>query len=561
MKRHRYTSTALAALLALSISIAPAWTPTAQACQTGSPLAQAGESIPLFNNLGAYQRPISTQSQQTQQYFNQGMVFAYGFNHAEAARSFQEAIRQDETCAICYWGLAYVLGPNINAPMELEAVPTAWEAIQQAQALKDYASPEEQALIAAMADRYAPDAEGDRAELDQAYANAMGEIYRRYPNDPDIATLYAEALMNTMPWDYWDAQGNAKPETEILLATLESVIEQHPQHIGALHLYIHAVEKERPELAESAADALRDLAPGAGHLVHMPSHIYIRIGRYHDAVVANQRAVIADDTYLQGSHTPSLYTFAYMPHNHHFEWFGALMTGQSAVALDAAQHTADVEQSMMREPDLTGSLQHFYSVPLYTLVRFERWDDVLATPAPDADLKYANGIWHYAQGMALAAQGKTAQARQHLEAVNALVADPEVRETTIWGFNTTSQVLDVAASVLSGKIALAEADFEGAIAALQQAVDQENQLVYTEPPDWYSPTQNLLGRGLLKAQRYAEAEAAFRADLDMFPANGWSLYGLAQSLRAQGKTAEAKTVQAQFDQAWQYADIPVPFTL
>ncbi|HEY9888265.1 MAG TPA: tetratricopeptide repeat protein [Candidatus Obscuribacterales bacterium] len=553
MKRQPLSSPMLVAtLLALGLTVAPVALTPAIACPTSSSLAPAGSSIPLFDNLGTYQRPISTPSAQAQQYFNQGMILAYGFNHAEAARSFQAGIRSDENCAMCYWGLAYVLGPNINAPMALTAVPTAWEAIQQAQAHQANATPLERALIDAQAARYTPDGTGgDRAALDRAYATAMAAVYQQYPDDPDVATLYAEALMNTMPWDYWDENGHAKPETTVLLTTLEAAIAQHPDHIGALHLYIHAVEKEQPERAEAAADALLNLAPGAGHLVHMPSHIYIRIGRYHDAVTANQRAVAADDA---RPHEPSLYTLGYMPHNHHFEWFGAMMTGQLAIALDAAHHTAQVDAAMLQDPDFGGSLQHYTTMPLFTLVRFAQWDAVLATPAPAADLKYPTGIWHYAQGMALAAQGHPAPAKAHLDAMQALVADAELQAMTIWGFNTPSQVLDIAAAVLAGEIALADHNFDGAIAALQQATALESQLVYTEPPDWYASTQNLLGQGLLRAGRYADAEAAFRADLATYPENGWSLFGLAQSLRAQGKTAEAEAVQVRFEQAWQYAD-------
>ncbi|MEM9004905.1 MAG: tetratricopeptide repeat protein [Cyanobacteria bacterium P01_F01_bin.86] len=545
----------VATVLVMGLSLSPLPPSLIPPTWGTSALASTATDAPLFDNLGDYHYPIATQSEAAQQYFDQGMTLAYGFNHAEAARSFQAGIEQDATCAMCYWGLAYVLGPNINAPMDLEAVPTAWEAIQQALPLRS--NPKEQALIQALATRYSPDPEADRGELDQAFATAMGTVYQQYPDDPDIGTLYAGALMDTMPWDYWDEAGNPKPETEIILTTLESVIEQNPQHIGALHLYIHAVEKERPELAETAADTLGSRVPGSGHLVHMPSHIYVRIGRYHDAVVANQAAIAADDAYLQGSHVPSIYTLAYMPHNHHFEWFGALMTGQSAIALEAANHTAQIDASMIHHPDFAGALQHYYSMPLYTLVRFERWDDILATPAPDAALKYPTGIWHYAQGMALAAQDQVTVARQHLAAMATLVADPELMETTIWGFNSTSQVLNIAASVLAGEIALADGDYDGAIAHLQQAVDLESQLVYTEPPDWYSPTQNLLGRCLLKAGRYVEAEAAFRADLDAYPENGWSLYGLAQSLQAQGKTVAASEMESRFENAWQYADFPL----
>lgn len=544
----------VATVLVVSLALCPLPTTLIPVPWGTSALANEAPPAPLFDNLGDYHYSISTPSELTQKYFDQGMTLAYGFNHAEAARSFQAGIDQDPACALCHWGLAYVLGPNINAGMESDAVPTAWETIQHAKTLSRFARPKERALIKALAARYSLDPDADRAVLDQAYATAMGIVHRQYPHDPDVATLYAEALMNTMPWDYWDESGEPRPETETILTTLESAIEEYPEHIGALHLYIHAVEKEHPELAEATADTLGALVPGSGHLVHMPSHIYIRIGRYHDAVVANQKAIAADDAYINGSHVPSIYTLAYLPHNHHFEWFGALMTGQSKIALASADHTAQVDESMIHHPDFAGALQHYQSVPLYTLVRFERWDDILATPAPDAVLKYPTGIWHYAQGMALVGQGKPRQAREHLAAMTDLIADPELMETTIWGFNSTRQVLNIAVSVLAGEMALAAADYDTAIAHLQKAVERENQLVYTEPPDWYSPTQNLLGRGLLQAGRYAEAEAAFRADLEAYPENGWSLHGLVQSLRAQDKTTEAIAVQRRFENAWQYAD-------
>ncbi|MBD0337289.1 MAG: hypothetical protein ICV62_17520, partial [Cyanobacteria bacterium Co-bin13] len=328
-----------------------------------------------------------------------------------------------------------------------------------------------------------------------------------------------------------------------------------PDQIGALHLYIHAVEKERPELAEAAADRLGPLVPGAGHLVHMPSHIYIRVGRYHDAVVANQDAIAADQAYLTTHPEPSLYTVAYMPHNHHFAWFGAMMTGQQAVAMAAAEQTAKVEGDMWHAPELAGSLQHYYSVPLYTQVRFSQWNEILKTPAPAADLKYPVGVWHYAQGMALAATGRPGAARDHLRSLQALIADPEIGEMRIWGFNSTRQVLSIAEAVLTGEIAVAQGSYSRAVAYLQSAVAQEDELTYTEPPDWYAPTRNLLGQALLAAKRYTDAESAFRADLDRYPDNGWSLHGLAQSLQAQNRLPEAEAVRTQLEAAWQYADV------
>ncbi|MBD2259532.1 tetratricopeptide repeat protein [Pseudanabaena sp. FACHB-2040] len=550
-----------AVLLGLGLTASPLLSDLPQAASSRSALAASPSApTPLFSDLGDFHYPISTRSDLAQQYFDQGWVLAYGFNHAEAVRSFQAAIEADPDCALCYFGLAYVLGPNINAPMEIEAAETAWETMQHAIALSPAASAKERALINALATRYTAAPTANRASLDRAYAAALKTVHQQYPEDLEIATLYAEALMDTMPWDYWDEAGNPKPTTREILKTLEAVLEQNPDQIGALHLYIHAVEKERPELAEAAADRLGALVPGSGHLVHMPSHIYIRVGRYHDAVVANQDAIAADAAYLKISPTPSLYTVAYMPHNHHFAWFGAMMTGQRAVAMAAAEQTARVEGELWHAPELAGSLQHYYSVPLYTQVRFSQWNEILKTPAPAAELKYPVGVWHYAQGMALAATDRPRAAADHLRSLQALIADPEIGEMRIWGFNSTRQALSIAEAVLAGEIAAAQGNYDRAVTYLQSAVAQEDELTYTEPPDWYAPTRNLLGQVLLAAGRYADAESAFQADLENYPQNGWSLQGLAQSLRAQNKLSEADSVQAQFEAAWQYADITLPIS-
>lgn len=550
LKRARWRLVTITLILGLVLASLPVWF----AHRSTLTLAATADSVPLFENLGDHHYPVSTQSRQAQQYFDQGLTLAYGFNHAEAARSFQTAAALDDTCAMCYWGIAYVLGPNINIPMEETAVPSAWEALQQAIARSSHATIKERLLIQALADRYSPEATEDRTDLDEAYATALKQLHQRYPDDLEVATFYAEALMDTMPWDYWDEAGQAKPRTVELLNTLESVMAQDPHHVGALHLYIHAVEKEHPELAEKAADNLRGLVPAAGHLVHMPSHIYVRIGRYHDAVMVNQDAVEADNAYLQGPHLSGPYTTVYMPHNHHFEWFGALMTGQQDIALKAAEGTSNVDPELIRAPGFAGALQHYSSVPLYTLVRFERWQDILSTSAPETDLKYPTGVWHYARGMALTAQGQIADAQAELAAVQTLVADPDLTELSIWGFNNTAHVLGISAKVLAGEIALAQQNYESAIAHLQSATELEDQLIYTEPPDWYSPTRNLLGQAFLQAKRYGEAEQAFRADLAIYPDNGWSLYGLMQSLKVQGQNQEAAIVQRQFEAAWQYAD-------
>lgn len=513
------------------------------------------EGVELRDNLGNYHYPISTSSDLAQQYFDQGLILAYGFNHAEAARAFQEANRLDPNCAMCYWGLAYVLGPNINAPMADEQVPEAWQAIQQAIALSNNASPKEQAYIKALAQRYSEQPMADRSSLDLAYAQAMKQVVQDYPDDLDVATLYAESLMDTMPWDYWQDNGELKPEAKPILATLESVLERNPKHPGATHLYIHATEKEQPKLAIKAADNLRNLVPASGHLVHMPSHIYIRVGRYQDAVIANQKAVMADRNYLASPHPQSIYTIAYVPHNYHFLWFAAVMSGQSEIAMEAAQQTAAVDPSLIANPALSGKIQHFSVVPLYTEVRFGKWDKILETPAPKTDLKYATGVWHYARGMAFTSQGKKEEANQELAKLQALVADPDLEELKISSLNSTPSVLKIAVEVLTGSIATLEQDYTTATSHLKNAIALEDKLVYNEPPDWYSPTRNLLGTILLQGNQPEEAEQAFRDDLDIYPENGWSLHGLAQSLQAQGKTAEAETIQQQYQEAWHYADI------
>ncbi|NES23484.1 MAG: hypothetical protein F6K41_32340, partial [Symploca sp. SIO3E6] len=514
----------------------------------------AQEKVELIDNLGSYHYPIATTSDLAQKYFDQGLILSYGFNHAEAARAFREASRQDPNCAMCYWGLAYVQGPNINAPMADEQVPEAWQALQQAIALSNHASVKEQAYIKALAQRYAAKPMPDRSSLDLAYAQAMKQVAQDYPDDLDAATLYAESVMDTMPWDYWQDDGELKPVAKPILATLESVLAKNPQHPGATHLYIHATEKEQPTLAITAADNLRNLVPASGHLVHMPSHIYIRVGRYQDAVIANQKAVMADRQYLASPHPQSIYTIGYVPHNYHFLWFAAVMSGQSEIAMEAAEQTAAIDPSMMLNPDMSGVLQHFSMVPLYTEVRFGKWEQILETSAPKPDLKYATGVWHYARGMAFTAQGNKLAAEQELAKLQALMADPELAELTIWSFNSTASILKIAAEVLTGSLATLEADYTTAVSHFQKAIALEDQLVYTEPPDWYSPTRNLLGTILLQGNQPEAAEQAFRDDLDIYPENGWSLYGLAQSLQAQGKTTEAETIQQQYQKAWQYAD-------
>lgn len=544
----------LLTILLLTYSIGGTEIAAAQTPKPVEHIASASITTPLFENLGNHSHPISTRSPQAQRYFDQGLILSYGFNHAEALRSFQQAAQLDRTCAICYWGMAYVLGPNINAAMEDGAIPTAWGAIQTAIALSSSASPKERAYITALATRYTAEPAADRAALNLAYANAMRQVAQQYPDDLDAATLFAEALMDTAPWDYWEKDGTPKPEGAEIIATLESVLKRNPNHPGALHLYIHAVEAKRPELATSAADRLRDLNINTGHLTHMPSHIYIRVGRYHDAVIANQQAAATDADYAQQHRPEGSYPLAYMPHNHHFLWSAAMMSGQQEVAMQAAQQTANlVDRSLIRQAGY-GTLQHYATIPLYTDVKFGVWDKILTQPAPAKDLVYPTGVWHFARGMAYTAKGQFHQANRELEALRTIAANPVLKTVTLWDINTTAHLLQIATAVLSGELAAKQGNVEAAIAHLQKGIELEDSLKYDEPAPWYSPVRQALGAVLLRADRPVEAEQAYREDLAEYPENGWALFGLTQSLRAQGKTQEAQQMQARFEQAWRYAD-------
>lgn len=510
---------------------------------------------PLLEGMGTHHHEITTDSPLAQRYFDQGLVLAYGFNHKEAARSFRQAQYLDAECAMCFWGEALVLGPNINAKMDPADNPDALAAVRQALALRDRVTERERAYIEALARRYAPDAAAERGTLDQTYAEAMGAVARRFPEDADAQTLYAEALMDTMPWDYWEADGKPKLATQTIVGTLENVLARYPNHPGANHLLIHAVEKVQPRRAMAAADRLRDLVPNAGHLQHMPSHIYIRVGRYHDAVIANEKGIAADNAYIAQCHAQGVYPIGYVPHNHHFLAAAASFIGMSARAIEAARHiAAHQDQQLMRQPGYEG-LQHYWSMPLYAYVRFGRWSDIRNTPAPADDLPYARGVWHYARGLMFARRGELADAQTELAALGALVEDVTLEAAKIWDNNSMAQVLRIARAVLAGEIAYARGDTRRAVRFLREAVKLEDVLVYQEPSDWFVPARHHLGAVLLETGRAREAEQVYRADLAIYPDNGWSLYGLARSLRAQRRLGEANAVDTQFRKVWVKADI------
>lgn len=519
-------------------------------------VAETDQAIaPLLDGMGAHHRPITTDDEMVQRYFDQGLVLAYGFNHAEAARSMREAIRRDPECAVCYWGLALVLGPNINSMMDASDLPEAWNAIQKALELSPAADETERALIGALAERYSLENPEDRSALDVAYADSMREVAERYPEHTDAGTLFAEALMDTSPWDYWLQDGSPKPVTREIMATLERIMELDPEHPGANHLYIHVVEAARPELATGAADRLGAVAPGAGHLVHMPSHIYLRLGRYHEAAEANLQAIEADDGYVTACRKQGLYPLMYMPHNRHFLWFAASMEGRSEVAITAAREMAATQDAQkMREPGL-GSLQHYWSTPMYAMVRFGLWEEILAEPMPAEDLVYPNSVWAFARGMAHVRLGDLEAAATELERLGEIATDPVLESVTVWDLNTTAALAAIAREVLAGELAAARGNLEEAIARLEAGVELEDDLYYDEPPPWHAPVRHNLGAILLAAGRAAEAEAVFREDLEEFPENGWGLFGLAASLEALGRSEEAAEVERRFADAWQWADV------
>ena len=481
-------------------------------------------------------------------------MLAYGFNHAEARRSFAEASAQDPSCAICAWGEAYVLGPNINKPMDPADGPAARAAVVRAQAAADGASPVERALVEAMATRYAPEPPADRAPLDAAYAEAMRDVAQRFPEDLDVQTLFAEALMDTMPWDYYVDGDEAKPATVEVVAALEKVIASDPAHPGALHLYIHAVEpSSSPERAESAADRLGGLSPGAGHLVHMPSHIYLRVGRYHDASSANEKAAAADESYITQCRAQGFYPAAYYPHNVHFLYASAAFEGRSAVSIAAARKlTANITPEIVAEVPPS---EEFFPMELYSLARFGRWEALLAAEAPPPGWKYSTGVWRYTRGMAQAASGDGEAALTELLILQSITAALLADEEFFASGSKPSQLLTIGMKVLEARIAGEEGRWTDAIGLLHEAVTLQDALPYTEPPPWYFPTREALGHALLQAGRPPEAEAVFTEQLHHTPRNGWSLHGLVESLRAQDKSEAAAAAEAQRAEVWQRADI------
>ena len=514
---------------------------------------------PLFDGMSDYQMPITTDSADAQRYFDQGMVLSFAFNHAESIRSFRAAQTLDPSCAMCFWGEALATGPNINVTSKGKVIMSAadrkaaFAALSQAEALKAAVSPRERAYIDALAQRYNGNPDTPREPLDLAWAAAMGELAGQYPEDMTAAAIYAEALMNTMPWNYWSDDGIAKPETSAVIDSLDRVLVKEPDHPLALHLYIHALEASNdPGRAEAAADRLANLVPGAGHLVHMPSHIYYRIGRYNDAAEANIKAADVDEAYIASCNAQGFYPALYYPHNIHFLWAASTMQGQSALSIESARRV--VANVRVEQVKAFPTVEFFRTVPLLSLVRFGKWDEILAEPHPHEGFMFAKSIWHYARGVAFSAQGQTSDAKAELGALIPLKDDVSVRFLDNRDY-PGSMLVGIAIELLQGEIAYRQGDYDIAIEHFEQAVATQDLLPYTEPPFWYYPTRQSLGAALLANGQLTEAEAVFRRDLELYPHNGWSMFGLAQSLEAQGKSDEADEVRHHFDAAWQFADI------
>ena len=530
-------------------------------CSRQPETTSAPPTTPLYDNLGRLQHTITTSSPEAQRYFNQGLTLSYAFNHAEAIRSFRQAASIDPDCAMCYWGVAYALGPNINAPITPEAAKEAFAAIEQARQRASKASAREQAYIAALSKRYTSDPAAERPPLDAAYADAMREVVKQFPDDLDAATLLAQSLMDTSPWNYWNADGSPRPLTNEVISSLESVLERSPDHIGAIHLYIHAVEASPdPKRAEPYADRLAALVPGAGHLVHMPGHIYLRTGRYHDASVANENAMKVDEAYLAGNRAPGnmMYEVGYVPHNPHFFVTSASMEGRSADALRAAEEVkAKMHNDMLRDPSMGTMVQHFQLTPLFVKVRFARWDEVLAEPAPPDDLPYMRAMWHTARTIAHAAKGQFTEAEMNRAALAKVKDDASLKTAYVSPINTAAAIAAIGYEVASGELRAAQKRSGEAAKHFATAVSLEDGLTYTEPPDWPIPVRQLQGAALLALGRAAEAEKAFREDLTKFPNNGWALSGLRASLERQGRGREGEAIAlgAQLNEAWRRADV------
>ncbi|MBI3807522.1 MAG: hypothetical protein HY281_08440 [Nitrospirae bacterium] len=506
---------------------------------------------PLFDNLGSLHHPITTQSEQAQRSFDQGLRLIYAFNHEEAIRSFEAATQQDPQAPMPYWGIALALGPNINGAMEKKHERRAVEMVQKARQLADHATRGEKAYIEALVTRYVSRKGANRKGLDEAYAKAMRSMAQQFPDDDDAATLFAEALMDLRPWDFWKPDGRPQPGTDEIVATLESVLARNPDHPGACHYYLHAVEASlEPERALPCAERLPSLMPGAGHLVHMPAHIYMRVGRYHEAVERNQQAAHVDEQYMASQHPTGEYADGYYKHNLHFLWASLAMEGRNVEAMKTARDlTATIT---VEEASKDRSKELYLPTPIFSMIRFGRWEELLREPPPPKGLRLMEGMWRLGRGLALVSTGRLPGAEGEHVVLAGLTK--QIRRDRTTEEKIERALLKIAERVLSGEIAAHRQRYDDAIRLFEGAIKTEEALPYSEPPLWPLSVRHHLGPALLLAGRPSEAEAVYREDLLRYPDNGWALIGLIQSLRAQQKDDQAAEAEDRFKKAWAHAD-------
>ena len=521
--------------------------------------ASSNASEPIYDGLGTYSRKITTKSTKAQRYFDQGLALLHGFNHRGAIRSFQEAARLDPQCAMAHWGAALAAGPHINYPLVPPPMAElAWKELTLAKQNASNASEVERALIDALSKRYAYPQPEDRGPLDQAYADAMREVWKKFPNDVDVGALFAEAMMDLRPWNQWTLEGQPNPGTEEIIATLDAVLKLNPRHPFANHLYIHAVEASpHPERADAAADRLRKLQPGLAHNVHMPSHIDIRRGRWHEAIATNAKAVQADKRYRAATGNRPLGLFPmYAAHNQHMLAYAALMTGQSKLAMRYAREMIkDLPSEFVREN--AALVEAFGAVPMEVMMRFGKWDDILAEPENYPDyMPFGRAFHHGARAIAFAAKSDTENARKEQAIFRELVQ--RVPKETAVSNNTAESITAVANHMIEGELLIAEGKLDPGLEELRATLTLEDALNYDEPPSWMIPLRHTIGANLMHAGRFAEAEQVYRDDLKRLPENGWSLFGLSQALAAEQKDgAELEAIRARFNKVWAKADVKI----
>jgi tetratricopeptide (TPR) repeat protein len=558
--RNPFITLGLSLLLASSAMLAQ------KTGDTANKASAEGKFAVLIEGLGKYSRPITTPSAVAQRYFDQGLLFVYGYYFSEALASFQEAARLDPACPMVYWGMAMAIGSNPNS--RYSGVPDdpqgkGREAIQKAWSLRAGASPKEVAFIAALLVRYDNEKYPDRKQRDGAYAQAMKELFTRYSDDPEAGTFYADSLMTVSPWNYWRPDGSPRPGTTEVVTALERVMAMRPNHPGANHLYVHLFENsQNPSRALVAADRLEQTMPGAGHIVHMPSHIYIRVGQYDKAIASNKRSLAADKEELRlwGDRAfPSEVTYplsakTHAMHANEFIRSAATWQGNFTTAVEAARASAaEAAQMVMGVMGSNGPVQRRYVQPWLTYRRFQKWQEILALPMPAKGMPYEEGTWHFVRGSAFTALGRTQDAQGELEQLKTLATDPAMARLMV-AVNPASIVLNLSAEILSGELAAKRGEIESALSHLEKAVRIEDGLAYMEPPDWDHPVRLNLGAVLLEAKRPAEAEVVYWEDLRRHPENGWALHGLAQAFRAEGKNEEATQTEERFRKAWAQAD-------